>query len=91
MHEISHDPHALLMLQFLAWIGEDGRSHAETMEAWRSSCPRLSVWEDSLDAGLVTVAGSAVTLAAPGRALLARDGGAEPVRQVQGRVCGVAS
>lgn len=91
MHEQAHDPHALLTLQFLRWIGQGGRSHAETMEAWRSSCPRLSVWEDSLEAGLVTVAGSHVALAAPGRALLARDGHGGAGAQLQGRVCGVAS
>ena len=91
MQEPAHDPHALLTVQFLRWIGEGGRSHAETMEAWRSSCPRLSVWEDALDAGLVTLAGGEVTLAAPGRALLARDRGTEPAAQLQGRVWGVAS
>jgi hypothetical protein len=47
--------HDLLLRQFLAWIGEGGRSYSETMEAWRSSCPRLSVWEDALEAGLVRV------------------------------------
>jgi len=25
------------------------------MEAWRSSCPRLSVWEDAVGAGLVAL------------------------------------
>jgi hypothetical protein len=90
MDERAHDPHALLTLQFLRWVGEDGRSHAETMEAWRSSCPRLSVWEDSLEAGLVTVMGGTVALAAAGRALLARDSG-DAHGQPQGRVCGVAS
>jgi hypothetical protein len=23
------------------------------LEAWRTSCPRLTVWEDAVDAGLV--------------------------------------
>src|SRR5262249_45361315 len=36
-----------LTLQFLAWLAERPRSYAETMEAWRTSCPRLSVWEDA--------------------------------------------
>jgi hypothetical protein len=91
MHEPAHDPHALLTLQFLRWVGEGGRGYAETMEAWRSSCPRLSVWEDSLDAGLVTLAGGVVTLAASGRALLAREPGPQAGVQAQGRVLGVAS
>ncbi len=42
-----------LTLQFLAWLAERPRSYAETMEAWRTSCPRLSVWEDATIAGLV--------------------------------------
>ena len=44
-----------LTLQFLAWLSERPRSYAETMAAWRTSCPRLSVWEDALEAGLVHV------------------------------------
>ncbi|MBL8699030.1 MAG: hypothetical protein JNK67_11695 [Alphaproteobacteria bacterium] len=43
----------MLTLQFLAWIDEAPRSYAETMDAWRTSCPRLSVWEDATIAGLV--------------------------------------
>jgi hypothetical protein len=45
-----------LTLQFLAWLAERPRSYAETMEAWRTSCPRLSVWEDATIAGLVRLA-----------------------------------
>jgi hypothetical protein len=44
-----------LVLQLLAWVGRAERSYDETMEAWRTSCPRLSVWEDAVDAGLVEV------------------------------------
>ena len=42
-----------LMLQFLAWVEAHPRSYAETMDAWRTSCPRLSIWEDALDHGFV--------------------------------------
>jgi hypothetical protein len=42
-------------LQLLTWVGERPRSYAETMEAWRSTCPRLSVWEDALGDELVRV------------------------------------
>ena len=45
-----------LTLQFLAWLAERPRTYAETMEAWRTSCPRLSVWEDATIAGLVRLA-----------------------------------
>lgn len=52
-----HNPAALLTLQFLAWIAERPRTYAETMEAWRTSCPRLSVWEDANLDGLVRLEG----------------------------------
>jgi len=42
-------------LDLLAWIGEGTRGYDETMEAWRSSCPRHTVWEDALVDDLVTV------------------------------------
>lgn len=42
-----------LTLQFLEWVAGGRRSHAEVMETWRSSCPRLSIWEDALVEGLV--------------------------------------
>ncbi len=44
-----------LLLQMLAWIDERPRTYGETMDAWRTSCSRLSVWEDALDEGLVGV------------------------------------
>jgi hypothetical protein len=39
----------------LAWIHERERTYAETIDAWRSSCPRLTVWEDALADRLVEV------------------------------------
>lgn len=42
-----------LTLQFLAWVAERPRSHDELMESWKSSCPRLTVWEDAIADGLV--------------------------------------
>ena len=70
-------PAGHLTLQFLAWIGEAPRGYGEVMDAWRTSCPRLSIWEDALGAGLVTVEDGRcamrerrVTLTERGRALL---------------------
>ncbi len=73
-----HNPAALLTLQFLAWIAERPRSYAETMEAWRTSCPRLSVWEDANLDGLVRLEGgedrqTLVCLTPAGRAALERQ------------------
>jgi len=42
-----------LMAQFLRWLEERPRSYADTMDAWRSNCPRLSAWEDALEEGLI--------------------------------------
>ena len=44
---------ALLMVQFLSWVSGAPRSYAETMEAWRSHCPRQTIWEDAQIEGLV--------------------------------------
>lgn len=43
--------HALTR-QFLAWVAEGERSYADA-EAWRRSCPHLSIWEDAIADGLI--------------------------------------
>lgn len=45
---------APLTLDFLAWLAAEPRDYFDVMDAWRTSCPRLTVWEDAIDAGLVT-------------------------------------
>ena len=57
-------------LQMLAWIAEQSRSHAETIEVWKTSCPRLAGWEDALADELVRVDRGFVLLTAAGRNLL---------------------
>ena len=42
-----------LVLDLLEWLARKERSYEETMDAWRTSCPRLPVWEDANDRGLV--------------------------------------
>ena len=42
-----------LILDLLEWIGPGERPYAETLEAWRTSCPRLPVWEDATDRGFI--------------------------------------
>ena len=65
------DSPTLIMIQFLSWVADRPRSYAETMEAWRTSCPRLSVWEDAVIANLVRLEGArAVKLTEDGTALL---------------------
>jgi hypothetical protein len=66
--------HALTQ-QFLAWVAEGERSYADA-EAWRRSCPHLSIWEDAISDGLVRFANGAsmnesrLVLTAAGRARL---------------------
>ena len=64
-----------LTLQLLEWIAERDRTYAQTMEAWRSSCPRLTVWEDAVADRLVRVERGTVLLTAAGTELL----GTQPV------------
>ena len=42
-----------LILDLLEWLGPDARPYAEVLEAWRTSCPRLPVWEDANDRGFI--------------------------------------
>ncbi|MGO4811634.1 hypothetical protein AB4156_18890 [Cupriavidus sp. 2MCAB6] len=72
--------HAGNLLEFLAWLAAGPRTYADTMEAWRTSCPRLSAWEDANAAGLVDMecaagvprAQAVVLLTAKGKAVLRR-------------------
>ncbi|MEL6226148.1 MAG: hypothetical protein AAFR01_03915 [Pseudomonadota bacterium] len=59
-----------LILDLLDWIGPKSRSYAEVMDAWRTSCPRLTVWEDAVDLGFVKRDGARVTVTMAGRAAL---------------------
>jgi hypothetical protein len=57
-------------LQLLAWIAEGSRSRSETVEVWKTSCPRLAVWEDALADDLVRVDRGHVRLTVAGERLL---------------------
>jgi hypothetical protein len=47
------DPVAPLILDLLEWIGPRPRPYAEVLEAWRTSCPRLPVWEEANKRGFI--------------------------------------
>jgi hypothetical protein len=47
------DPATLHTLQFLAWLAREKRTYGDVRQAWRSTCPRLTAWEDALDQALV--------------------------------------
>jgi hypothetical protein len=66
-----------LTVQLLEWISAQPRNYRQTMEAWRSTCPRLSIWEDAVIDGLVRVVDngcamdeSAVVVTERGKAIL---------------------
>ncbi len=42
-----------LVLDLLEWIAAEPRRYTDVMEAWRTSCPRLPIWEDAVDARFV--------------------------------------
>lgn len=59
-----------LVRELLTWISERPRTYEETMQAWRSNCPRHPAWEDACIDGLVEVTGDRVALTSRGKAAL---------------------
>jgi hypothetical protein len=63
-----------LILDLLEWVGRKERTYQETIEVWRTSCPRLPVWEDANDRRLVEMVSAnghaVVHIAADGLAVL---------------------
>lgn len=43
-----------LILDLVEWVAREPRPYAEIIDVWRTSCPRLPVWEEAVDRGLVT-------------------------------------
>jgi hypothetical protein len=55
-----------LVLDLVEWIAREPRLYAEVIESWRTSCPRLTIWEDAVDRGYVAreaVAGTGIMVA----------------------------
>jgi hypothetical protein len=68
-----------LVLDLVEWVAREPRPYSELMEAWRTSCPRLTVWEDCVDRGYLVrrprKGGEAMIEATPaGRRLLEAAG-----------------
>lgn len=65
-----------LILDLVEWVAAGPRAYAELMDAWRTNCPRLTVWEDALADDLIRLEGdagwgqAAVALTPRGRAAL---------------------
>jgi hypothetical protein len=72
-----------LILDLVEWVAKEPRPYADVMEAWRTSCPRLTIWEDAVDRGLVqrqmaSNAGYVVSVTDEGRRLLRQHGRLPP-------------
>jgi hypothetical protein len=68
-----------LVLDFVEWIAREPRAYAEVIGSWKTSCPRLTIWEDAAEGGYVareTVAGCGLvlTVTADGEKLLRAHG-----------------
>ena len=77
------EEHEPLILDLVEWVALKPRRYSEVMEAWRTSCPRLPVWEDAVDRGLLErrveqgadgTADPAVTVTEAGRSFLSQNG-----------------
>jgi hypothetical protein len=68
-----------LVLDFVEWIARQPRTYSEVVAIWRTSCPRLTIWEDAADAGYVARDtargfGTVVTVTEAGERLLRAHG-----------------
>jgi len=59
-----------LILDLLEWLSKGQRSYEEVMDAWRTSCPRLPVWEEANDRGLLRSEEATVSISPSGIAFL---------------------
>ena len=63
-----------LIVDLLDWVSSRERTYQEVLDAWRTSCPRLPVWEEANERGLLTTAEAGgrtiVRITEAGRALL---------------------
>ncbi len=71
------DAPAALVADLLAFVGREGRELDVVLDAWRTSCPRLPIWETALDGGFVALkssgGGTRVVLTPAGLAFLEQE------------------
>ncbi len=71
-----------LVLDLVEWVALESRTYAEVMDVWRTSCPRLTVWEDAVDRGLLerrrTAHGIEVLVTEAGRRFLGAHARGKP-------------
>ncbi len=66
-----------LLLDLLEWLARGDQRYEDVMDAWRTSCPKLPVWEEANDRGFITKgqteAGCMVKITPAGLAFLDRE------------------
>ena len=60
-----------LIADLLESIGPDAKPYDDVISAWRTSCPRLPVWEDANERGFVARDGKDVFVTESGRRFVA--------------------
>jgi hypothetical protein len=70
-----------LVLDLVEWIAREPRLYSEVIETWRTSCPRLTIWEDAVDRGYV----ARETFAGTGARVVVTERGATVLR-AHGRI-----
>jgi hypothetical protein len=68
-----------LILDLVEWVAREPRAYADAIDTWRTSCPRLTVWEDAVDRGYLACErvegrGVMVRATAEGQAFLRQRG-----------------
>jgi hypothetical protein len=63
-----------LIADLVAWVSVEPRPYDEVIDAWRTSCPRLTVLEDAIDRGLILHRGRMVGATPEGLRFLANRG-----------------
>lgn len=76
-----------LVLDLVEWVSKNPRAYQDVMDAWRTSCPRLMVWEEAVDSGLVArhhdgTRGASVHVTDEGLSVLRQEG--RLMQQVEG-------
>ncbi|MHC4055015.1 hypothetical protein GA0061098_1008207 [Bradyrhizobium shewense] len=69
----SADP---LVLDFVEWVAREPRAYAEVIATWKTSCPRLTIWEDATERGYV----ARETLPGLGLVIAVTEGGEKLLR-----------
>jgi hypothetical protein len=76
-----------LILDLLEWLAKSERSYTDVIDAWRTSCPRLPVWEDANDRELVKTehvdGRQVVRITTTGRILLRQHGRSDSASQIE--------